>query len=154
MNSSKKESQTLLTFTFFGCKCFVLNNDKDNLGKFDEKSDEGIFLGYSLSSKAYRIYNKRTLTIEEYMHVSFDETNPSKEEVVVCNDDDPIDLPPEDLSIDQIEKSPENSENIVQQVSNINDLPKEWRTHRDHPIDKIIGDISQGVSTRLNLKDA
>ena len=28
----------------FGCKCFVLNNDKDNLGNFDAKFDEGIFL--------------------------------------------------------------------------------------------------------------
>ena len=72
-------------FHIFGCKCFVLNNDKDNLGKFDEKSDEGIFLGYSLSSKAFRIYNKRTLTIEESMHVSFDESNTSKEEVAICD---------------------------------------------------------------------
>ena len=49
----------------FGSKCFVLNNGKENLGKFDDKSDEGIFLGYSLNSKTYRIYNKRTMTIEE-----------------------------------------------------------------------------------------
>jgi len=30
----------------FGCKCFILNNGKDNLGKFDSKADEGIFFGY------------------------------------------------------------------------------------------------------------
>ena len=60
----------------FGCKCFVLNNGKDNLGKFDAKSDEGIFLGYSLNNKAFRIYNKRTMIIEESIHVDFDETNP------------------------------------------------------------------------------
>ena len=48
----------------FGCKCFVLNNGKDNLGKFDAKSDEGIFLGYSSNSKDFRIYNKRTMIIE------------------------------------------------------------------------------------------
>ena len=59
----------------FGCKCFVLNNGKDNLGKFDAKSDEGIFLGYSLQSKTYRIYNKRTMNIEESIHVTFDESN-------------------------------------------------------------------------------
>ena len=59
----------------FGCKCFVLNNGKDNLGKFDAKSDEGIFLGYSLQSKTFRIYNKRTMIIEESIHVSFDESN-------------------------------------------------------------------------------
>ena len=30
----------------FGCSCFVLNNGKENLGKFDEKEDKGIFIGY------------------------------------------------------------------------------------------------------------
>ena len=39
---------------FFGCKCYILNNGKDSLGKFDAKSDKGIFLGYFLSSYAYR----------------------------------------------------------------------------------------------------
>jgi len=28
----------------FGCKCFILNNGKDNLGKFDSKYDEGFSL--------------------------------------------------------------------------------------------------------------
>jgi len=46
----------------------MLNNDKDNLGKLDAKSDEGIFLGYSLQSKSFRIYNKRTMIIEEFIH--------------------------------------------------------------------------------------
>lgn len=58
----------------FGCKCFVLNNGKDNLGKFDAKTDEGIFLGYSQSSKVYKVYNKRLLTVEESVHVTFDES--------------------------------------------------------------------------------
>lgn len=31
----------------FGCKCFVLNNEKHSLGKFDAKTDEAIFLGYA-----------------------------------------------------------------------------------------------------------
>ena len=61
-------------FKVFGCKCFILNT-KDNLDKFDPESDKGIFLGYSSRSKAYRIYNKRTLTIEESMHVNFDENH-------------------------------------------------------------------------------
>ena len=42
----------------FGCRCFVLNNGKDDLGKFDPRSDKGVFVGYSSSSKAYRIFNK------------------------------------------------------------------------------------------------
>jgi len=36
-------------------KCYILN-DQEN--KFDAKSDEGIFLGYSTNSRAYRVYNK------------------------------------------------------------------------------------------------
>ncbi|KAF7145183.1 hypothetical protein RHSIM_Rhsim04G0045300 [Rhododendron simsii] len=62
-------------FRAFGCKCFVHNNDKDDLGKFDARSDEGIFVGYSTSSKAYKIFNKRTLVVEESAHVAFDETD-------------------------------------------------------------------------------
>ncbi|KAK2422442.1 hypothetical protein QL285_032975 [Trifolium repens] len=62
----------------FGCKCFILNNGKENLGKFDPKADEGIFLGYSLSSKAYRVYNKRLQIVEESVHVNFDETFPEE----------------------------------------------------------------------------
>jgi len=61
-------------FKVFGCKCFIFNT-KDNLGKFDSKSDEHIFLGYSTSSKAYRVFNKRSLNVEESMHVNFNETN-------------------------------------------------------------------------------
>ena len=79
----------------FGCKCFILNT-KDNLGKFDFKADEGIFLGYSTSSKAYRIFNKRTLVVEESMHVVFYESNsldPRKNICSVDNDgDEPLEI--------------------------------------------------------------
>ncbi|KAK8937896.1 hypothetical protein KSP40_PGU014225 [Platanthera guangdongensis] len=33
-----------------------------------------IFLGYSQVSKAYRVYNKSTMKMEETVHISFDET--------------------------------------------------------------------------------
>ena len=75
-------------FKVFGCKCFILNT-KDNLGKFDPKSDVGIFLEYSNSSKSYRVCNKRTLVVKESMHVTFDKSKPSStEKVVVDNDAD------------------------------------------------------------------
>ena len=73
-------------FKVFGCNCFILNA-KDNLGKFDPKSDVGIFLEYSNSSKDYRVYNKRTLVVEQSMDVTFDESNPSSAEKVVINND-------------------------------------------------------------------
>jgi len=59
----------------FGCSCFVLNNGKENLGKFDEKAYHGIFIGYSLNSHAYRIYNKRLMIVEESVHAVFDEVD-------------------------------------------------------------------------------
>ena len=74
MNSSMEGNQTC-HLRVFGCSCFVLNNGKENLGKFDEKADHGIFIGYSLTSPAYRIYNKRLMIIEESVHVVFNEVD-------------------------------------------------------------------------------
>nr|GEU66142.1 hypothetical protein [Tanacetum cinerariifolium] len=45
-------------------------------GKFDGKSDEGFFVGYSLSSKAFRVYNTRTRKVEENLHIGFLENKP------------------------------------------------------------------------------
>ncbi|GJY20318.1 putative ribonuclease H-like domain-containing protein [Tanacetum coccineum] len=59
----------------FGCHVTILNT-LDNLGKFDGKSDEGFFVGYSLSSKAFKVYNTRTRKVEENLHVGFLENKP------------------------------------------------------------------------------
>ncbi|KAI3496684.1 hypothetical protein L1887_39055 [Cichorium endivia] len=56
----------------FGCRCFILNL-KDHLTKFNDKSEAGIFLGYSQDSKAYRVMNKRTRRIEETFNLTFDD---------------------------------------------------------------------------------
>nr|GEU85819.1 hypothetical protein [Tanacetum cinerariifolium] len=45
-------------------------------GKFDGKSDEGFFDGYSLSSKAFRVYNTRTSKVKENLHIGFLENKP------------------------------------------------------------------------------
>ncbi|GJZ45074.1 putative ribonuclease H-like domain-containing protein [Tanacetum coccineum] len=45
-------------------------------GKFDGKSDEGFFVGYSLSSKAFRVYNTRTRRVKENLHIGFLENKP------------------------------------------------------------------------------
>nr|GEV34409.1 hypothetical protein [Tanacetum cinerariifolium] len=54
----------------FGCHVMILNT-LDNLGKFEENGDEGYFIGYSMSSKAFRVFNKRTRRVEENLHVEF-----------------------------------------------------------------------------------
>ncbi|XP_071734970.1 uncharacterized protein [Rutidosis leptorrhynchoides] len=41
----------------------------------EPKSDEGIFMGYSSVSKAYRAFNSRRKKIEESIHITFDENS-------------------------------------------------------------------------------
>nr|GFB21113.1 ribonuclease H-like domain-containing protein [Tanacetum cinerariifolium] len=52
----------------FGCHVMILNTF-DNLGKFEAKGDEGYFIGYSMSSKAFRVFNKRSRRVEENLHI-------------------------------------------------------------------------------------
>nr|GEW74479.1 hypothetical protein [Tanacetum cinerariifolium] len=54
----------------FGCHVMILNS-LDHLGKFEAKGDEGYFIRYSMSSKAFRVFNKRTKRVEENLHVEF-----------------------------------------------------------------------------------
>ncbi|GJT08082.1 zinc finger BED domain-containing protein RICESLEEPER 2-like protein [Tanacetum coccineum] len=54
----------------FRCHVTILNT-LDHLGKFDGKFDNGFFVGYSLNSKAFRVYNIRTRKVEENLHVRF-----------------------------------------------------------------------------------
>nr|GFA21829.1 ribonuclease H-like domain-containing protein [Tanacetum cinerariifolium] len=54
----------------FGCHVMILNT-LDNLRNFEAKEDEGYFIGYLISSKAFRVFNKRTRRVEENLHVEF-----------------------------------------------------------------------------------
>ena len=120
-------------FHAFGCKCFAHNNGKEALGKFDAKSDEGIFLRYSSISKVYRVFNKRLEKVEESIHVIFNETNRFVSSV---NDDDVspgIEDKVKDLSIN--DKKIESLEQIKEESTDvkINDLPKKWKYAKSHP---------------------
>ncbi|GJW96239.1 putative ribonuclease H-like domain-containing protein [Tanacetum coccineum] len=59
----------------FRCHVTILNT-LDHLGKFDGKSDDGFFVGYYLSSKAFRVYNTRTRRVEENLHIGFLDNKP------------------------------------------------------------------------------
>nr|GEW32021.1 hypothetical protein [Tanacetum cinerariifolium] len=60
----------------FGCLVTILNT-LDSLRKFDGKVDEGFLVGYSVSSKAFRVFNSRTRIIQETMHIKFMENKPN-----------------------------------------------------------------------------
>ncbi|GKC87105.1 putative ribonuclease H-like domain-containing protein, partial [Tanacetum coccineum] len=59
----------------FRCHVTILNT-LDHLGKSDGKSDDGFFVGYSLTSKAFRVYNIRNRKVEENLHIMFLKNKP------------------------------------------------------------------------------
>ena len=69
----KRRKLNVKYFRIFGSTCFILK-DRDNVGNFDSRSDEGIFLGYSSTSKAYRVYNKRTMKVMGTVNIVIDES--------------------------------------------------------------------------------
>nr|GEU42835.1 hypothetical protein [Tanacetum cinerariifolium] len=60
----------------FGCLVTILNT-LYSLRKFDGKVDEGFLVGYSISSKAFRVFNHRTRIVQETLHVNFLENKPN-----------------------------------------------------------------------------
>ena len=94
------------------------------------------------------------MNIEESIHVSFDETNITSLRKEFLNDitDSLKDMHNQERNL----KRKSNEENMDAQddiAQENDDLPKEWKTSRNHPLDNIIRDISKGVTTRLSLKD-
>nr|GEW45969.1 putative ribonuclease H-like domain-containing protein [Tanacetum cinerariifolium] len=60
----------------FGCLVTILNT-LDFLGKFERKVDEGFLVGYSVNSKAFRVFNSRTRIVQKTLHVNFLENKPN-----------------------------------------------------------------------------
>nr|GEX26302.1 hypothetical protein [Tanacetum cinerariifolium] len=60
----------------FGCHVTILNT-LDYLGKFEGKVDKGFLVGYSVNSKAFRVFNSGTRIVQETLHVNFLENKPN-----------------------------------------------------------------------------
>ncbi|KAK8934099.1 Methylthioribose kinase [Platanthera zijinensis] len=157
-------------FKVFGCTCFIHNNDKKYLAKFQAKADEGVFLGYSMIIKAYRVYNKSSCKIEESVHIIFDEANMSfKEKNASTIEPLQVHSLAEDLNKLQVAEKNESSddeeevqhleenhpeepvaaplEETTTQAGEQSTLPFDLVTTRDHPITQVIGEISAGVAS-------
>ena len=70
----KGKKPNLSYFNVFGCTYYIIN-DQEQIGKFQVKSDKGMFLGYSPNSRTYKIYNLHTKTIMESINVVVDDFN-------------------------------------------------------------------------------
>ncbi|GKB35918.1 retrovirus-related pol polyprotein from transposon TNT 1-94 [Tanacetum coccineum] len=126
---------TLDYFRVFGSKCLILNI-KDYLTKFDPKSYEGVFLGYSQNIKAYIILNKHTRKVEKSLNVAFDETlSPSKTSPLV--DDD---LDEEEAIKATKKKNLEN--NIMDETLEVDEIVN-IKESRNHPLENVIGNLNQ-----------
>ncbi|KAK9031776.1 hypothetical protein V6N11_056065 [Hibiscus sabdariffa] len=130
-----------------------------SIGKFDAKSDEAIFLGYSLNSKAYRVFNKRTLVVEESIHVVFDDNLlPRKDS---CDDDDvgilqSIGGEPSSKEDEVPTKEEETQDPPLEALKDMNLEEREVAYPRELNYVKggeILGDPSKGVTTRASLKN-
>ncbi|WJX62480.1 hypothetical protein P8452_47472 [Trifolium repens] len=136
----KGRKPTVKHFHVFGSKCYILA-DREQRRKMDPKSDEGIFLGYSLTSRAYRVFNNRTRTMMESINVVIDD----------CSDN----IPDVDPDVDTSHHQPEDSEVVEipektdqqEDVTPVNKGPS-VRFQKNHPKELIIGSPESGVMTR------
>ncbi|GJW86411.1 retrovirus-related pol polyprotein from transposon TNT 1-94 [Tanacetum coccineum] len=126
---------TLDYFKVFGSKCFILNT-KHYLIKFDPKSYEGVFLGYSQNSKAYIILNKHTGKIEESLNMTFDETPPPSKTSHLVDDD---------LDEEETIKVTENKtlENDIEDETLEIDEIVNIKESRNYPLENVIRILNQ-----------
>ncbi|GJR88724.1 retrovirus-related pol polyprotein from transposon TNT 1-94 [Tanacetum coccineum] len=69
---AKRRNRTLIEAARTMCLVHI-HNHRDHLGKFNEKVDDGFFLGYSPVDKAFRVFNIRRQEMEEIVNVTFNE---------------------------------------------------------------------------------
>ncbi|KAA0060391.1 gag-pol polyprotein [Cucumis melo var. makuwa] len=129
--------------------------DREYHRKWDVKSDQGIFLGYSHNSRAYRVFNIKSETVMETINVVVNdfESNVNRFNI----EDDETHVIPEVTSspLDEMPKGdsqPDNAKtnsNITDEVIN-NDtvLVSSAHVKKNDPSSSIIGDPSAGITTR------
>jgi hypothetical protein len=128
-------------FKVFGRKCYIKRDD-DNLGKFDSRTNEGIFLGYSSTKKAYICYNLRLHKIVESANVKVDDlktkgiksqVNPQIDERIRDDDDEEsIDIQEEDSQCEEEKEEEESQENTEEESPRQDTKAPSRRVQRDH----------------------
>ncbi|GJR05010.1 retrovirus-related pol polyprotein from transposon TNT 1-94 [Tanacetum coccineum] len=136
-------------------------NTIDHLGKFAGKSDEGFLVGYSLQSKAFRVYNLETKRVEENLHINFLENKPNvvgKGPTWLFD----LDYLTDSMNYHHVRSENQANHHAGQQEANHNaDLSNETvvnvspiptsRIHSTHPRALILGDPNSAVQTRSKV---
>ncbi|XP_058784316.1 uncharacterized protein LOC131659095 [Vicia villosa] len=107
----------------------------------DPKSDEGIFLGYSTNSRAYKVFNSRTQVLIESINVIVDDQH--EDFNVIEGVGTFFETQAEGLvkTEDSNDSPPESKPEAINKDPSI-------RIQKDQPKELIIGDLSSGVITR------
>nr|GEY69093.1 hypothetical protein [Tanacetum cinerariifolium] len=111
----------------FGCPDTILNT-LDPLRKFEGKADEGFLVGYSVTSKAFRVFNAKTKKVEENLHVSAYDDLDIYTSLFQCVG--------AEADFNNMESS-----NIVSPIPT-------HKVHIDHPKDQILGNPKSAVQTK------
>lgn len=158
-------------FKIFGRKFYIKRDD--DIGNFDARSNEGIFLGYSTKSKTYWCYNKRLRNIVESASVKVDEDSVKSSRWYNYNSDEdntnqgkntqtpnllqiiPYVLvkQPQVVSKNQVSQEAQTSASVEENLEDTEVLesPKTPRYVKlNHSESQIIGNKSEGVQTRRN----
>ncbi|KAG7533536.1 Zinc finger CCHC-type superfamily [Arabidopsis thaliana x Arabidopsis arenosa] len=163
----KGKSPNLSHFRVFGCICYILN-DKEQLGKFASRSDEGIFLGYSTHISAYRVYNKRTKIIGDAVNVVFDdksrflvppvldESETERAEPAAKVTEEPATKNAEASAIDEpavvAEDETDGAEKDSESPSSpVTHPPKKLTIHKNHSAADVIGDLNERTTRGVQL---
>nr|GFD13994.1 ribonuclease H-like domain-containing protein [Tanacetum cinerariifolium] len=77
VNSTNNINTVSLTVNTASIKDNVVDKNIVYGCKFDGKDDEGFFVGYSVNSKTFRVFNSRTRIVEETLHITFLENKPN-----------------------------------------------------------------------------
>nr|GEX12620.1 hypothetical protein [Tanacetum cinerariifolium] len=113
-----------------------ITNDREDIRKLGAKGDIGFFIGYSVDSCTYRVYNHRTKKIMETMNVSFDELS------AMAFEQRSSKLGLQTMYNDYISGRPSATvENVL--------TAKE---PQDHPLEQVIGEPLRPVLTRNQLR--
>nr|GEW84585.1 hypothetical protein [Tanacetum cinerariifolium] len=120
----------------------------DQLGKFDGKLDDAIFVGYSRTSKASRVYNIRTRKVEENLHITFLENKPM---IAGGGPEWLFDLDALSKSMNYTPISAEANYNNLETVIPVSPSPS-TRIHKDHPKEHIIREVEAIQEKLLHFK--
>ena len=143
----KGRKPTVKYFHVFGSKCYILE-DRDYRRKMDPKSDEGIFMGYSTNSRAYRVYNSRTQVVMESISVVIDDVAKDQISEVVPGVEAYVETSAQEKVIPETVQEPEPDIEEAEQDNVETSKGPSTRVKKNHPQDLIIGDLDQGIRTR------